>query len=43
MAKNKTALYVAGLTCLGFLCFALAAVAIGIPLWGYFENLSGNF
>lgn len=35
-------LYVAGVTCLGFVCFALASVAIGIPIWGYYDSPSGE-
>ncbi|XP_050438816.1 uncharacterized protein LOC126844572 [Adelges cooleyi] len=35
--KSK-ALYSSGVAFLGFACFALAATAIGLPLWGYFEN-----
>ncbi|EDV97203.1 uncharacterized protein LOC6556796 [Drosophila grimshawi] len=36
-------LYVAGVTCLGFVCFALASVAIGIPIWGYYDSPSGGY
>lgn len=43
MAGPKTALYAAGLTCLGFICFALASTAVGVPIWGYFENPSGGW
>ncbi|CAI6355636.1 unnamed protein product [Macrosiphum euphorbiae] len=35
--KSK-ALYSSGVAFLGFACFALAATAIGLPLWGYYEN-----
>ncbi|CAD7082776.1 unnamed protein product [Hermetia illucens] len=38
MAGPKTALYAAGLTCLGFICFALASTAVGVPIWGYYDN-----
>lgn len=37
MAENKPALYAAGVTCLGFICFALAATAVGLPEWATFE------
>ncbi|XP_030372671.1 uncharacterized protein LOC115622757 [Scaptodrosophila lebanonensis] len=36
-------LYAAGVTCLGFLCFALASIAIGIPIWGYYDSPSGGY
>jgi hypothetical protein len=28
---------------LGFVCFTVAAIAVGLPLWGYFDNPSGEF
>jgi len=40
--KSK-ALYSSGVAFLGFACFALAATAIGLPLWGYYENPQGKF
>jgi len=40
--KSK-ALYSSGVAFLGFACFALAATAIGLPLWGYYENPQGEF
>eukprot|EP00099_Drosophila_melanogaster_P009272 NP_001262005.1 uncharacterized protein Dmel_CG13698, isoform C [Drosophila melanogaster] len=39
----KSTLYAAGVTCLGFICFALASVAIGIPIWGYYDSPSGGY
>lgn len=42
MAGPKTALYAAGLTCLGFICFALASTAVGVPIWGYYDNPTGK-
>ncbi|XP_022208374.1 uncharacterized protein LOC111064864 [Drosophila obscura] len=39
----KSTLYAAGVTCLGFVCFALASVAIGIPIWGYYDSPSGGY
>lgn len=43
MAEPKPALYAAGVTCLGFICLALAATAVGLPIWGTFENQSGGW
>ncbi|XP_013112168.1 uncharacterized protein LOC106090504 [Stomoxys calcitrans] len=43
MAKSKIALYAAGVTCLGFICFALASAAVGIPIWGYYDSQSGGY
>ncbi|XP_046688170.1 LOW QUALITY PROTEIN: uncharacterized protein LOC124373894 [Homalodisca vitripennis] len=41
--SNKSkALYSSGVACLGFLAFALAAAAVALPLWGYFESTSGG-
>lgn len=40
--KSK-ALYSSGVAFLGFTCFALAAAAVGLPLWGYYENPQGKF
>jgi len=40
--KSK-ALYSSLVAFLGFACFALAATAIGLPLWGYYENPQGEF
>lgn len=41
MAGPKPALYASGLTALGFVTFALAATAVGIPIWGYYESPGG--
>lgn len=43
MAKSKIALYAAGVTCVGFICFALASAAIGIPIWGKYESPTGGY
>lgn len=43
MAQPKPALYAAAVTGLGFVSLALAAAAVGIPIWGYFENLGGGW
>lgn len=39
--KSK-ALYSSGVACLGFVAFALAAAAVALPLWGYFESTEGQ-
>lgn len=42
--SNKSkALYSSGVACLGFVAFALAAAAVALPLWGYFESTEGQF
>ncbi|CAB3379395.1 Hypothetical predicted protein [Cloeon dipterum] len=28
---------------LGFICFTVAAIAVGLPLWGYFDNPESGF
>lgn len=43
MAGPKPALYASGVTVLGFICLALSATAVGLPIWGYFEYLSGGW
>lgn len=43
MAQPKPALYAAGVTSLGFICLAVAASAVGIPIWGYFESKTGGW
>lgn len=43
MGQNKPALYAAGVTCLGFVCFALSATAIGLPTWGYYGSVSSYY
>lgn len=35
---NTKALYSTCVACLGFFCFAIGATAVGLPLWGYFEE-----
>lgn len=41
--SNKSkALYSSGVACLGFVAFALAAAAVALPLWGYFESTEGQ-
>lgn len=41
-ANRSKALYSTGVACLGFASFALAATAVALPLWGYFENPAGG-
>ena len=43
MAQPKPALYAAGVTSLGFICLALAATAVGVPIWGYYESAAGGW
>ncbi|XP_063709789.1 uncharacterized protein LOC134838234 [Culicoides brevitarsis] len=43
MAENKPALYAAGVTCLGFVCFALSATAVGLPVWGYYTSSGSSW
>lgn len=40
-AQSGKALYSTGVACLGFVCFAMGATAVGLPLWGYFDNDGG--
>lgn len=42
MAQPKPALYAASVTGLAFVCLAMAAAAVGIPIWGYFENVNSG-
>lgn len=37
----KKALYSSAVACLGFICFAVGAAAVGLPTWGYYENPEG--
>ncbi|XP_054269293.1 uncharacterized protein LOC128990759 isoform X1 [Macrosteles quadrilineatus] len=39
--KSKT-LYSSAVAALGFVSFILAAAAVALPLWGYYESTSGN-
>ncbi|XP_066991690.1 uncharacterized protein [Anabrus simplex] len=38
MACNSKALYSTAVASLGFVCFAVGATAVGLPLWGYFDS-----
>jgi len=40
MPDNKP-LYSTCVAILGFICFIVGATAVGLPLWGYFDNSSG--
>lgn len=35
---GKPALYAVAVTCLGVVCFILSAVAVGLPIWGYYDS-----
>ncbi|KAG8230110.1 hypothetical protein J437_LFUL007655 [Ladona fulva] len=41
-SNRKRALYSSLVAALGFVCFATAATAVGLPLWGHFENPEGE-
>ncbi|EFA01532.2 uncharacterized protein LOC656681 [Tribolium castaneum] len=41
MAEVKP-LYSTCVAVLGFICFVVGATAVGIPMWGYFDNLGGH-
>lgn len=40
---RKTAQYAAGVTCLGFVCLAVACASIGVPIWGYYDANGGYY
>lgn len=37
MADNRP-LYSTCVAILGFVCFVIGAAAVGLPVWGYFDN-----
>lgn len=39
----KTAQYAAGVTCLGFVCLAVACASVGVPIWGYYDANGGYY
>ncbi|KAL0268135.1 UNVERIFIED_CONTAM: hypothetical protein PYX00_010196 [Menopon gallinae] len=39
---SSKALYSTCVACVGFVCFAVGATAVGLPLWGYFEDQGGR-
>jgi len=43
MGQSRPALYAACVTCLGFLCFALSATAIGLPTWGNYGSTGSYY
>lgn len=43
MAQSRPALYAAVVTGLGFVALSIAAAAVGIPIWGYYEYLQGGW
>ncbi|KAK7868856.1 hypothetical protein R5R35_014183 [Gryllus longicercus] len=43
MACNTKAAYSGAVAALGFVCFAVGAAAVGLPLWGYFENPDAGY
>lgn len=43
MAGPKPALYTSAVTVVGFICLALSATAVGLPIWGHFEYLAGGW
>ncbi|KAJ6635045.1 hypothetical protein Bhyg_13627, partial [Pseudolycoriella hygida] len=43
MAGPKPALYASAVTVVGFVCLAISATAVGLPVWGYFEFISGGW
>jgi hypothetical protein len=38
-----SSLYIALITGLSFICFALSCAATFLPIWGYFEDANSNF
>lgn len=43
MAGPKPAMYASTVTAVGFVCLALSATAVGLPIWGYFEYIAGGW
>lgn len=39
----SSSLYIALITAISFICFALSCAAVFLPVWGYFEDGNGNF
>lgn len=40
---SSSSLYVALITAISFICFALSCAAVFLPVWGYFEEVGGGF
>lgn len=38
-----SSLYIALITAISFICFALSCAAVFLPVWGYFEESNGGF
>lgn len=38
-----SSLYIALITAISFICFALSCAAVFLPIWGYFEDSGGGF
>ena len=38
-----SSLYIALITAISFICFALSCAAVFLPIWGYFEDANGGF
>lgn len=39
----SSSLYIALITAISFICFALSCAAVFLPVWGYFEEVDGGF
>lgn len=39
----SSSLYIASITAISFICFALSCAAVFLPIWGYFEDANGGF
>lgn len=38
-----SSLYIALITAISFICFALSCASVFLPIWGYFEDSNGGF
>ena len=39
----SSSLYIASITAISFICFALSCAAVFLPVWGYFEDANSSF
>lgn len=39
---DKKAVYSTLVAVLGFICFVIGAIAVGLPMWGYFDTPGGK-
>lgn len=39
----SSSLYIASITALSFICFALSCAAVFLPVWGYFKEVNNGF